>query len=151
MLRTLWNYIKGLWPEVEPVFNHTLVAACIAVLVAALVKIFGAFLSHDLAEKLHIVDHFLIVGVFWLLAIYTLSLLLVRLIYHFIKEVIRLYRKVKEDVKGRANGTQHGGAETMAVEEPDQPRLGEPREQTTRPEEVQATRTRDVEETGRRT
>jgi hypothetical protein len=80
-------FIKNLWQEVEPIFNHGVVAALIACIAAGLLKLFEWIFPPDYAKELHEIDRLLVRALFWLFAAYTLTLLLIRLIRHIYTEL----------------------------------------------------------------
>jgi hypothetical protein len=139
MWQKIWDYLKKLWHEIEPVFKHTLVASSIALLVYLSILLLGKILPPNLAHALHKIDEFLIVSCFWLLVGYTLLSLGVRLLGHFIQEGVVAFRKVRDEVKGKnapAIGEGQDGAASLG-----HVRLGEAGEPALRPEDVRSEQT----------
>jgi hypothetical protein len=141
MWQQIWNYIKRLWHEIDPIFKHTLVAIAIASLVSLSIFIFEKILPEKLAHKLHEIDEFLVIGCFWLLVGYTLSLLGIRLLGHLIQEIIIAFRKVREEVKGKTPPAAEQGQDGASGL--GQRRIEEARERAARPEDVQTERVRE--------
>jgi hypothetical protein len=143
--KNLGDYLKRLWHEVEPVFNHTLVAASIAVLVALLIKFFGAVLPTKIADELHKIDQFLIVSIFWFLAVYTLILLGIRLIKHLIVE-IRGKKRGPQTQEQEANLSDEASSITSL---PDPGRLLESGENVIQPGDIHPEQAKTKQETER--
>jgi len=116
------NFFHRLWREIEPVLNHTIVAAVISGLVSLLIRTLEIFLP-QFAEDLQKIDHFLINTVLWMLAYATITLLGIRIMSHIISEVIMAFKGI-----GNASKTIGNETKVLQSEEAAQRRLIEERQ-----------------------